>query len=74
MGTSSLRRQCQVLAARPDLKISSLRGNVQTRLGKLDAGEYDAIILAAAGLKRLKLEDRIAQAIDDSISLPAGGQ
>lgn len=74
VGTSSLRRQCQILAARPDLKISSLRGNVQTRLGKLDAGDYDAIILAAAGLKRLELEDRITQAIDDSVSLPAGGQ
>lgn len=74
VGTSSLRRQCQILAARPDLKVSSLRGNVQTRLGKLDAGDYDAIILASAGLKRLELEDRITQAIDDSISLPAGGQ
>jgi len=74
VGTSSLRRQCQILAARPDLKISSLRGNVQTRLGKLDAGEFDAIILASAGLKRLELEDRIAEAMDDTISLPAGGQ
>jgi len=74
VGTSSLRRQCQILAARPDLKISSLRGNVQTRLGKLDAGDYDAIILASAGLKRLELEDRITEAIDDKVSLPAGGQ
>ncbi|MEY8248332.1 MAG: hydroxymethylbilane synthase [Bermanella sp.] len=74
VGTSSLRRQCQLLAARPDLKISSLRGNVQTRLGKLDNGDYDAIILASAGLIRLELKDRIAQSIDDDISLPAGGQ
>lgn len=74
VGTSSLRRQCQLLAARPDLKITSLRGNVQTRLGKLDNGDYDAIILASAGLKRLKLEDRIKQCLSDTISLPAGGQ
>ena len=74
VGTSSLRRQSQILAARPDLKISSLRGNVQTRLGKLDAGDYDAIILASAGLKRLELEERITEAIDDKVSLPAGGQ
>ena len=74
VGTSSLRRQCQLLAARPDLKISSLRGNVQTRLSKLDAGEFDAIILASAGLIRLELKDRIAQYIDDTVSLPAGGQ
>ncbi len=74
VGTSSLRRQCQLLAARPDLKISSLRGNVQTRLGKLDNGDYDAIILASAGLIRLGLKDRIAQYISDTISLPAGGQ
>lgn len=74
LGTSSLRRQCQALAARPDLKVSSLRGNVQTRLGKLDADEFDAIILASAGLIRLELEDRIAQFIGDDIMLPAGGQ
>ena len=74
VGTSSLRRQCQLLAARPDLKITSLRGNVQTRLGKLDNGDYDAIILASAGLIRLELKDRIAQYIDDTVSLPAGGQ
>ena len=74
VGTSSLRRQCQLLAVRPDLKISSLRGNVQTRLGKLDSGDYDAIILASAGLIRLELEDRIAQKLDDTLSLPAGGQ
>jgi len=74
VGTSSLRRQCQVLAARPDLKVSSLRGNVQTRLGKLDAGEFDAIILASAGLVRLELEDRVAEHMSDELSLPAGGQ
>ena len=74
MGTSSLRRQCQLLAARPDLKVTSLRGNVQTRLGKLDNGDYDAIILASAGLIRLELQERIAEYIDDTVSLPAGGQ
>lgn len=74
VGTSSLRRQCQLSARRPDLIIRSLRGNVGTRLGKLDAGEYDAIILAAAGLKRLGLEDRIRQALPAELSLPAVGQ
>jgi hydroxymethylbilane synthase len=74
VGTSSLRRQCQISARRPDLVIRSLRGNVGTRLGKLDAGEYDAIILAAAGLKRLGLENRIRQALPAEISLPAVGQ
>jgi len=74
VGTSSLRRQCQVLAARPDLKVTSLRGNVQTRLGKLDNGDYDAIILASAGLIRLELHDRVAEHMSEEISLPAGGQ
>ncbi|MGK3129435.1 hydroxymethylbilane synthase [Pantoea sp. C8B4] len=74
VGTSSLRRQCQLSARRPDLIIRSLRGNVGTRLGKLDAGEYDAIILAAAGLKRLNLDNRIRQAMPAEISLPAVGQ
>ena len=74
VGTSRLRRQCQLSARRPDLIIRSLRGNVGTRLGKLDAGEYDAIILAAAGLKRLNLDDRIRQAMPAEISLPAVGQ
>jgi len=74
VGTSSLRRQCQLMAARPDLKVTSLRGNVQTRLGKLDNGDYDAIILASAGLIRLELKDRIAEYISEEISLPAGGQ
>lgn len=74
LGTSSLRRQCQLGAIRPDLQIKDLRGNVNTRLRKLDEGEYDAIVLAAAGLKRLGMEDRIADHIDTHISLPAGGQ
>lgn len=74
VGTSSLRRQCQLLAARPDLQIKFLRGNVQTRLQKLDDGEYDAIILAAAGLIRLELKDRIRAYIEPELSLPAGGQ
>ena len=74
VGTSSLRRQCQIRALRPDLNILDLRGNVNTRLAKLDAGDYDAIILAAAGLIRLEMEDRIREQIADSISLPAVGQ
>ncbi len=74
VGTSSLRRQCQILAYRPDLTINFLRGNVQTRLKKLDAGEYDAIILAAAGLKRLDLSERIESFLTPEICLPAGGQ
>ena len=74
VGTSSLRRQCQLNARRPDLVIRSLRGNVGTRLAKLDAGDYDAIILAAAGLKRLGLEDRIRLALPAELSLPAVGQ
>ncbi|ELE5880533.1 TPA: hydroxymethylbilane synthase [Vibrio cholerae] len=74
VGTCSLRRQCQLKAARPDLVIKELRGNVGTRLSKLDAGEYDAIILAAAGLKRLELESRIRSFIEPEQSLPAVGQ
>ena len=74
VGTASLRRQCQLKERRPDLQIGTLRGNVGTRLGKLDSGEFDAIVLAAAGLLRLKLEARIAQFIPDQLSLPAGGQ
>ncbi|MEF2524011.1 hydroxymethylbilane synthase [Vibrio mimicus] len=74
VGTCSLRRQCQLKAARPDLVIKELRGNVGTRLSKLDAGEYDAIILAAAGLKRLGLESRIRNFIEPEQSLPAVGQ
>ncbi len=74
VGTSSLRRQCQIRAARPDLVIKDLRGNVGTRLAKLDGGDYDAIILAAAGLIRLKLDERIASFISAEDSLPANGQ
>ncbi|WXL25544.1 hydroxymethylbilane synthase [Ectopseudomonas mendocina] len=74
VGTSSLRRQAQLLARRPDLTIHFLRGNVNTRLAKLDAGEYDAIILAAAGLIRLGFESRIRSSISVEDSLPAGGQ
>lgn len=74
VGTSSLRRECQLRAARPDLQILTLRGNVNTRLAKLDAGEYDAIILAAAGLKRLKLDARIRSPLSPEQSLPAVGQ
>jgi hydroxymethylbilane synthase len=74
VGTSSLRRQCQLRAQRPDLEIVSLRGNVNTRLAKLDAGEFDAILLATAGLVRLDFADRIRQRLATEVSLPAGGQ
>ena len=74
LGTSSLRRQSQAMANRPDLKVSSLRGNVQTRLGKLDAGEFDAIILASAGLKRLEMHERIRYDMPPEEALPAVGQ
>jgi hydroxymethylbilane synthase len=74
VGTSSLRRECQLRARRPDLQVKFLRGNVNTRLRKLDEGEYDAIILASAGLIRLGFSERIAQQIDVTDSLPAGGQ
>lgn len=74
VGTSSLRRQCQLRHHRPDLNIKDLRGNVNTRLAKLDAGEYDAIILAAAGLLRLKMPERIKASIEPQESLPAVGQ
>ena len=74
VGTSSLRRQCQIKALRPDLQIRDLRGNVNTRLAKLDAGEFDAIILAAAGLIRLGFHERIAAYLPVSQSLPANGQ
>jgi hydroxymethylbilane synthase len=74
VGTSSLRRQCQLRAIRPDLDILDLRGNVNSRLQKLDDGHYDAIILAAAGLKRLGFEPRIREALSADISLPAIGQ
>jgi hydroxymethylbilane synthase len=74
VGTSSLRRECQLRSRRPDLEIKFLRGNVNTRLRKLDQEEYDAIILASAGLMRLGLAERIAQRMDLGDSLPAGGQ
>src|SRR5690606_39206838 len=74
VGTSSLRRQSQILAVRPDLKVEFLRGNVQTRLAKLDAGDFDAIILATAGLLRLELEERIRQRLPAELCLPSGGQ
>ncbi|ENW06380.1 MULTISPECIES: hydroxymethylbilane synthase [Acinetobacter] len=74
VGTSSLRRKCQILQLRPDLEIIDLRGNVGTRLSKLDDGLYDAIILASAGLKRLGLADRIRHSLDPVVSLPAVGQ
>tara|TARA_R110002073_G_scaffold251609_2_gene414166 strand:- start:1137 stop:2063 length:927 start_codon:yes stop_codon:yes gene_type:complete len=74
VGTSSFRRQCQLREVRPDLKIADLRGNVGTRLAKLDAGEYDAIILAAAGLKRLEMPTRIRESLSFEDCLPAGGQ
>lgn len=74
VGTSSLRRQSQIAALRPDLQVKGLRGNVNTRLGKLDAGGYDAIILADSGLRRLGFHDRIKQVIPAEQSLPAVGQ
>ena len=74
VGTSSLRRECQLREQRPDLQVKFLRGNVNTRLRKLDDGEYDAIILACAGLIRLDMRERIRSAIPVAQSLPAGGQ
>ncbi|MDN5849006.1 MAG: hydroxymethylbilane synthase, partial [Nitrococcus sp.] len=74
MGTASLRRECQLRAQRPDLRVGTLRGNVQTRLGKLDSGEFDAIVLAAAGLRRLGLSERIRCTLTPEQSLPAVGQ
>jgi len=74
LGTSSLRRAAQIAAARPDLEIATLRGNVETRLAKLARGEYDAIVLAAAGLSRLGLADRIRARLPVEESLPAPGQ
>lgn len=74
VGTSSLRRQCQLKALRPDLQVRDLRGNVNTRLSKLDNGEFAAIILAAAGLIRLGFAERIASYLPVELSLPANGQ
>jgi hydroxymethylbilane synthase len=74
VGTSSLRRQCQIKHIRPDIQIKDLRGNVNTRLAKLDAGQYDGIILASAGLIRLDMFERIRHSITSDLSLPAVGQ
>ncbi|MBB3190238.1 hydroxymethylbilane synthase [Halomonas cerina] len=74
IGTSSLRRGLQMREARPDLEVLTLRGNVQTRLGKLDDGEFDAILLATSGLRRLGLDDRITMELPPEICLPACGQ
>ena len=74
VGTSSLRRQAQLMAMRPDLKIHPLRGNVDTRLRKLEAGDYDAIILAAAGLNRLGKTQLVRQVIPAEVMTPAAGQ
>ncbi len=74
VGTSSLRRQSQISALRPDLQIKSLRGNVNTRLAKLDNGDFDAIILAESGLRRLGFDDRIKQSVSAEESLPSVGQ
>lgn len=74
VGTSSLRREAQLRARYPQLVVKPLRGNLDTRLGKLDRGDYDAIILAAAGLRRLGLAERIRSLLDPAISLPAAGQ
>src|SRR5262249_8231288 len=74
VGTSSMRRQCQLLARRPDLQIAMLRGNVPTRIRKLDDGQFDAVVLAAAGLTRLGLAARITQQLPLEISIPAVAQ
>src|SRR5690554_668753 len=74
VGTCSLRRQCQIAERFPNLQIKDLRGNVQTRLRKLDEGEFDAIILATSGLVRLELDDRIRSRLAPEVSLPANGQ
>jgi hydroxymethylbilane synthase len=74
VGTGSLRRQAQLRYARPDLRIEGIRGNVDTRLRKLDQGEFDGLVLAEAGLKRLGLANRISQVLPSAIMLPAVGQ
>lgn len=74
VGTSSLRRSCQLRALRPDLRIEWIRGNIDTRLGKLEKGEYDAILLAAAGLHRIGWQDRISEYLPADVCLPAVGQ
>jgi len=74
VGTSSLRRSCQLLHIRPDIKIKQLRGNLDTRVRKLDEGQFEAIIVAAAGVKRLRLKKRITEILPVDVSLPAIGQ
>lgn len=74
VGTCSLRRRMQIAVARPDIQLLDLRGNVQTRLAKLDRGDFDAIILACAGLERLELHERIREVLPCNLSLPAIGQ
>ena len=74
LGTSSLRRSCQLLNIRPDLKIKQLRGNLDTRVRKLDEGQFEAIIVAAAGVKRLRLQKRITEILPVDLSLPAIGK
>ncbi|GAB4540978.1 MAG: hydroxymethylbilane synthase [Thermodesulfovibrionia bacterium] len=74
VGTSSLRRSCQLLNKRPDLRIVQLRGNLDTRIRKLDEGQFDAIIVASAGMRRLGMEERITELLPTDISLPAIGQ
>ena len=74
VGTSSLRRSAQLRALRPDLEIENIRGNVDTRLRKLDEGRYDAIVLASAGLRRLGLDNRISELLDPGVMCPAVGQ
>lgn len=74
IGTSSLRRKCQLLAARPDLHVDTVRGGVQTRLAKLDKGDFDALILAVAGLQRLGMAERVSEVLEPDVMLPAVGQ
>jgi len=74
IGTSSLRRKCQLQALRPDLDVVTLRGGVHTRLAKLDAGDFDALILAVAGLQRLGMEKRVREVLEPEVMLPAVGQ
>jgi hydroxymethylbilane synthase len=74
VGTSSLRRRSQILARRPDLVVEELRGNVPTRVKRVEEGRFDAVVIAAAGLRRLGLADRITETIDEEIMLPAPGQ
>jgi hydroxymethylbilane synthase len=74
LGTASLRRRSQILARRPDLRVEELRGNVPTRIARLEEGRFEAIVVAAAGLKRLNLLDRATELLEESVMLPAPGQ